>query len=91
MVHQVPEEAGGVESRTQVELVSEGRKDTYFTVNGEKEEKIGADRSRSVGTVSGIGATKMPGNTRLYVPHQGFNAGAKNTQMYVLNRLRLQK
>lgn len=55
MVHQVPEEAGGVESRTQVELVSEGRKDTYFTVTGGKEEKIGADRRRSVGTVSGIG------------------------------------
>lgn len=54
MVHQVPGEAGGVESRAQVELVSDGGEDTYSTVPG-GEEKTGANRSGSTGTVSGIG------------------------------------
>lgn len=42
-----------MESRAQVGLASDGRKDTYSTVTGGK-EKMDANRSRSVDTVSGI-------------------------------------
>lgn len=55
MVHQVPGEAGGAESTAQVELASDGGKDTYSTVPGGEEEETGANRSGSIGTVSGLG------------------------------------
>ena len=42
-----------MESRAQGGLASDGRKNTYSTVTGGK-EKMGANRSRSVDTVSGI-------------------------------------
>ena len=54
MVHQVPGEAGGAESRAQVELASDGGKDTYSTVPGGEEEETGANRSGERSVFGGL-------------------------------------